>query len=170
MNEAIISGEYVTFKHVKTRKVVVLEIEVSEERFQEVISKLGMPIGGESRHVAVALLDTANVVESSRIKPEQTEGEKLRVRAVMLCEEFEFQEYSRECYFISMEDTIKLSKAKNCSIHDARCMKVIYAECGIKSRSELATNQTAQTKFKELLAKFDSWKLKNQYADNLDRI
>lgn len=61
MEHAIIQGEYVTFKHLKTRKVVVLEIEIAEERFQEVIAILGMPIGGESKPVAVVLLDKDNL-------------------------------------------------------------------------------------------------------------
>ncbi len=30
-NAAIVQGEYITFKHVKTRKVVILEVEVPEE-------------------------------------------------------------------------------------------------------------------------------------------
>ncbi len=91
MNAAAIIGEFTHFKHIKTRKVVVLEVEVPEELFQDVISKLGMPIGGESKPVAVSLLDkqvynTPPVVGKSDIQ--QTEGEKLRTRAVMLCGDF----------------------------------------------------------------------------------
>lgn len=56
-DSAVICGEFAHFRHIKTRKVVVLEIEISEELFQDAISKLGMPIGGESKRVAVALLE-----------------------------------------------------------------------------------------------------------------
>ena len=166
MNEAIISGEYVTFKHVKTRKVVVLEIEVSEERFQEVISKLGMPIGGESKHVAVALLDKSVIRENGIT---QTEGDKLRVRAVMLCKEFAFNIYAGTLYEVTLAN-IELARAKLMAGEHCQSLAAIYYYCNIRSRSELTTNIEAQTKFKELLAKFDSWKLENQYADNLDRI
>lgn len=185
---AIVSGDYTTFKHVKTRKVVVLEIEVPEERFQEVISKLGMPIGGESKPVAVALLDTqiaskpdvvgnSDVQQSdfdgyfhkSKMPPnyggvaplndaQQTEGDKLRVRAVMLCRDLLFQSFLAH-------KTGLVSQAP-----EERARNYILNRCMIISRSELTHNLEAQAKFRELLAKFDSWKLQNQYQDNLNRI
>lgn len=56
-DKAIIKAEFTHFKHLKTRKVVVLECEIPEELFQEAIMTLGMPIGGQSKPVAIALLD-----------------------------------------------------------------------------------------------------------------
>ncbi len=158
MDNAIIQGEYVTFKHVKTRKVVVLEIEINEESFQDVISKLGMPIGGESKPVAVALLDKQlynkpPVVGKSDIQ--QTEGEKLRTRAVLLCDDILFHKY-----LISMEMD---------NVSDKSAREYICNNCHINSRSELATDEAAQRDFKDILNRFDAWKVSNRYANNLSR-
>lgn len=162
-DKAIIEAEFTHFRHIKTRKVVILEMEINEENFQEVISKLGMPIGGESKPVAVALLDTsiANkppIVDNSNIQ--QTEGDKLRTRAVMLCKSFAFQEYIRSLNlgaWVRETDFNEYSKILLCRL------------CNIKSRSELATNLEAQQKFKELDRKFKNWQFENNYADNLHR-
>lgn len=171
---SIVSGEFCTFRHIKTRKAFVIEVEFPEEQGQEVLRVLGMPIGGESKHVAVALLEKSvirengitgqsanNAQSNSSEKPNSSEGEKLRVRAVMLGKDTLFQgwvsEFTRHpnLWFEGTEQGVK---------------SYIYHVCGIKSRSTLAHNETAQTKFKELLAKFDSWKLESQYAENLNRL
>lgn len=160
---AIVSGEYVTFKHIKTRKMVVLEIEVAEENFQDVITKLGMPIGGQSKPVAVALLakpviskmESASNAQCDCNKLAQAEGDKLRVRAVMVAKDKEFQLFSLDAFQPLFSDW------------EANATQIIYNECNIKSRSELAINQEAQNLFKELLTKFDTWKLESQYKDNL---
>ncbi len=175
---AIVSGDYTTFKHVKTRKVVVLEIEISEEKFQEVISKLGMPIGGESKPVAVALLNPVteesvnNAQSNSSEIPNSSEGEKLRVRAVMLCKDADFTYF---CLHVLNPHFLKFMpeaqyKEIMVEVKEEAVKNSMYYYCNIKSRSEFATNEAAQAKFRELLAKFDSWKLENQYADNINRI
>lgn len=155
----VIQGEYITFKHVKTRKVVVLEIEVAEERFQEVIATLGMPIGGESKPVAVALLDKTALSSNGRTAPFEgvnggsspseatNEGDKLRVRAVMLCKEKDFQNFTK-----------------------GQSRSFILATCNIKSRADLVHDEMAQVKFKELLRQFDAWKLENRYPDEIGRM
>lgn len=155
-----IMGSYTTFKHIKTRKVVVLEVEVAEEYFEEVISKLGMPIGGESKPVAVALLSNGiynkpSVVGSSNIQ--QTEGEKLRIRAVLLCRERDFQIF---CESLNRDIIVFNENA-------AREFILIY--CKINSRSDLAKNIEAQVLFKQLLEKYKDWQAENNYADNLNR-
>lgn len=162
MTHAIIKGEYVTFKHIKTRKMVVLEIEVPEENFQEVITKLGMPIGGESKHVAIALIDADDYDESNEVvkeslTTEQSEGDKLRIRAVMLCKEREFQ--------ICCESLDKSRIVFN----ENHARDFICEYCNIKSRSELAHNPYAQMKFRTLEHKFKDWLYENQYTDNLSR-
>jgi len=149
---AVVSGRYVTFKHVKTRKVVVLEIEVLEESFEDVINKLGMPIGGECKPVAVCLLDVQAVKPMIRDK---TEGEKLVVQAVLTCKDPSFQRYIGEAYD-----------------HDEQGAREFILDCcGIKSRSELATNRTAQESFKAIDRDYKSWlnPVDKVYADNLTR-
>lgn len=164
---AIVSGEYVTFKHIKTRKMVVLEIEVPEEMFQDVITKLGMPIGGESKPVAVALLNHTDIHTPVTPKntQEQTEGDKLRVRAVMLCRDDNFVEFCNKHWITPYN-----LRDKNIDEREKIAVWWIYHFCNIESRSELTTNIEAQNKFKELLEKYKTFQLENQYADNLERI
>lgn len=154
MDNAIVQGEFCTFRHIKTRKAFVIEIEFPEEQGQEVLKVLGMPIGGESKPVAIALLNK-EVLKVSNSTDLKTEGEKLRTRAVLLCKDKLFQEYAAILPEYASEYAA-IMHLKN--------------ECDIESRSELAHNIEAQTKFKELLAKYDTWKLENQYKDNLGRI
>jgi len=80
-NPSVVSGEFVTFKHIKTRKAFVIEIEFPEEIGQQVLATLGMPIGGESKTVAVALLQQGVAINCSKkdapMKPSQ--------KAALLC-------------------------------------------------------------------------------------
>lgn len=158
-NKSVVAGEYITFKHVKTRKVVILEVEVPEEHFQHVINTLGMPIGGESKPVAVALLDKQC---AKNAQTEQTEGEKLRTRAILLCQQDDFQSF--------LDTMSDYGLFPGCVGDSETAAKIVRHYCDIQSRSELAMNIKAQIKFKELLSKFDSWKLSNQYADNLSKV
>ena len=158
---AIINGEYVTFKHVKTRKVVVLEIEVAEELFQDVISKLGMPIGGESKPVAVCLLDCykENSIATTKIAPEKSEGEKLMQRACILCGEGSFQNFLVMSGYANQRTTLEATNS-------------LYNICKIKSRAEIVTNLEARELFRELVAEYTEWRkpsVENQYEDNLSR-
>ncbi len=43
-------------------------------------------------------------------------------------------------------------------------------KCGITSRSELSVNITAIAKYNILVDEFETWKLENQYADNIERM
>ncbi len=162
-DEAIIQGEYVTFKHVKTRKVVVLEVEVPEELFQDVISKLGMPIGGEAKPVAVCLLncEAENHIVKPKITTEKSEGEKLRQRACILCGEEGFQEYCAHLDKIAPHFFGPQKKA--------HAREVILRVCNITSRSELTTNKDAQGKFLSLMEQFNNWKRDKEYEDNFSR-
>ena len=162
MENNIISAEFSHFRHIKTRKVVVLECEISEESFQDAISKLGMPIGGESKPVAIALLaadkiPTNKLATNTTPAKEQTEGERLRTRAALLPKELNFTRF-----LVWYDPTLELGEENR--------IDWIRSYCEITSRSELAKNLEAQAKFKELLAKYESWKLENSYKDNLGRV
>ncbi len=164
-DSAIISGEFAHFKHIKTRKVVVLEIEIPEEMFQDAISKLGMPIGGESKPVAVALLNKSDICRHSQVAPspdigisisEKSEGERLRVLAIMRCKDAVFQQFCHELYSFNQNEL------------GAKALITHY--CHINSRSELTTNEEAQRLFYELECKYKDWLFEQQHADNLGRI
>lgn len=157
-----IDGEFTHFRHIKTRKVVILEIEIPEENFTHMMSVLGMPIGGQSKPVAIALLD--NQIYNKPPVPvhpniPQTEGDKLRVRAVMLAKDIQFQKCISSTAFNGV----------SYSYSEAGAVQFIYDQCKIESRSELSNSPEAQAKFKDLLTKYESWQLSQRYADNLNK-
>lgn len=136
-----ICGEYITFKHIKTRKVIVLEIEVPEENFQHVMETLGMPIGGDSKPVAIALLN-------QEPKPQQ-EGRKRSNVAWKYCQNYLFQKYCAESF-------AALSGRREVSEKTAE--DYIYFQCNISSRSHLDTNEEAATKWERIREEFERWK------------
>ncbi len=83
---------------------------------------------------------------------EQTEGEKLRLRAVMLCKDKSFQEYF---VGVTEEDTAR---------------HAVLTLCNIKSRAELAYNIKAQDRFRNMLERYKNWQAEQAYSDNLERI
>ncbi len=94
--------------------------------------------------LAVAPLGTPYEIELTEIdydnpRPEPTEGERIRTRAVLLCREPQFQKWI-------------LSNDDKCVWGDPeQSAKVRLCEwCNIASRAELATNKEAQHKFLEM--------------------
>jgi len=95
---------------------------------------------------------------------EKTTGEKIRIRAVMLCKNVKFQEF---CY--TKKITFQVDP-KN-PYTEGLAKFVICNTCKIYSRSELATSQIAQDKFKLLYKEYQNWEnpVEKQYADILSR-
>lgn len=160
IDNAIVQGEFVTYSHLKTRKTFSIVIEFPEEQALHVLNTLGSPIGGNSKPVAVALLNSEidRVSYSPGETREQTQGEKLRTRAVLLCKDRDFQ------IFLESFDRNIIIFNENA----ARTFLIDY--CNISSRSELTIKIEAQNKFKELLEKYKDWQVEQQYADNLERM
>lgn len=159
-----IKGDYRTHKHIPSRSCYQLIIEVSEEEFPKVCDTLGYPRTGENTYVGIALLDKQiyhkpPVAGKSDIQ--QTEGEKLRTRAGILCGDRQFQEFASG----------NIAREFGTITTDMRqqALDIIYGFCEIESRTELVDNIDAQHNFKMLLKKFDAWKVSQQYADNLSR-
>ena len=150
-----IQSDYRTFKHIPSLKCYQLIMEIPEEEFANVCNVLGYPKTGENTYVGIALLNKAVVKES--LTTEQSEGERLRTRAVLLCDDNQFQQFTK---------TVKWGAYDGTSLFAAYCIRDY---CGIKSRSELAHDENAQCAFRELLHDFDAWKTSQQYADNLSR-
>ncbi len=155
-----ISADYKTNKHIPSRKCYQLILEVAEEEFPNVCNVLGYPKTGENTYVGIALLDKAIVRENRTT--EQSEGERLRTRAVLLCKDAAFQEYI-STFHIKYMDGLKYS------ISEDGAIQAIYDNCDITSRSELSHNRNAQDSFNILLRNFREWKTSQQYADNLSR-
>lgn len=162
-----IQSDYRTFKHIPSRKCYQLIMEVPEEEFANVCNVLGYPRTGENTFVGIALLNHTDIHTPSTPKntQEQTEGERLRTRAIMLCKDDDFTEFCNNLWTIPYN-----LREKNIEQREKIAANWIYKSCNIKSRSELATNTEAQEKFKQLLDKYKTWQIENQYKDHLDRI
>ena len=140
-DNAIIQGEYTTFKHIKTRKAVVLEIEVPEEQFEDVIDKLGMPVGGNSKPVAIALLDESKVTKAPKVESDN----KMVTRAVMICKEVAFQRFAVERVLFGDELT------------EDNAAEYIKNYCKIDSRSKLKDDIDAQRSFADMVLGYKYW-------------
>lgn len=148
-NPSVVSGEFVTFKHVKTRKAFIIEIEFPEEIGQQVLATLGMPIGGESKTVAVALLQHEALPDNNKkaelVRPSQ--------KAALLCKQRAFQEFC----VAGTSETPSEEHAK----------QTLYHICKIKSRAELDTGENQL--FNYFLTGYEKRQLQERYRDNLDR-
>ena len=149
-NPSIVSGEFVTFKHVKTRKAFIIEIEFPEEIGQQVLATLGMPIGGESKTVAVALLQDKVLPDNNK----KTELMKPSQKAALLCKQRAFQEF---CV------------AGTSEVPSEECAKQkLYSICEIKSRAEL--DLCNNPLFDYFITNYEQRQLQERYSDNLSRI
>lgn len=160
-DNAVVQGEYVTYSHIKTRKTFSITVEFPEEQALQVLNTLGAPVGGWSKPVAVCLLDkTVTEKTVSNSTPLESEGDKVRVRAVILCKEESFARFLDATSYNLAE--FNEQAAKECLID----------YCGIFSRSELTTNPEAQKKLKELDRQYKEWlnPVDEQYKDNLERL
>jgi len=100
----------------------------------------------------------ANEVERKGTE-EKSEGDKIRVMAIMLAKDKDFQAFH---YFVV--PTASMSPRT-----ESQCASYIRRKCEIESRSELTTNRDAQGRFLELVDKFNGWKIEQRYGDNLNR-
>ena len=158
MTDAI-RAAYSSFKHVPTRSVLQLVLEVPIEQAEAALDLLGIPQPGTQTWCAIARLNDSAVVTPSPLRPDQalpatdvgpprpeaaaagrpalTPGEKLVQMAGMLCEDIRFQEWLR-------------------AMDADAAATLVRIHCGIASRRELATNEAAQRKFNELVARYKS--------------
>ena len=88
---------------------------------------------------------------------ERSEGDKLRVRAVMLCKDKVFKLFIQNSHHL-----LDIASEDDCRYHTC-------GYCKIKSRSELTTNEEAQKLFKQLHNKFTDWKFEQNHSSNLER-
>lgn len=95
---------------------------------------------------------------------EKTKGEKIRTMAAIACKNVKFQEF---CY--SKKGTFEVDERNPYTEELAKF--VVCNTCKIYSRSELATSQIAQDKFKLLYKEYQDWlnPVEHIYADNLSR-
>lgn len=134
MTAAAFTAEFADFKIIKGRKVVVICLEIPLEQADKALAVLGgIPNPAESRHVAVARLETQPA------KVEKPARERLTSeRAAMLCRDLAFADW--------------LFKRAACDdpkepVFIATVMREVLM---VDSRRELDTNPEARARFESL--------------------
>lgn len=139
MNDAaILSGEFCSFKHIKTRKQFVIEIEFPEEMGQEVLRILGMPIGGQSKPVAIALL-SSQAHNHAPAAVDSNIPQSLTQKAGILCNDPLYWQFRR---------VLDADEAK----------KALCRSCKVTSRKDISRGTFAGDRFLTELNDFSAWK------------
>ncbi len=96
------------------------------------------------------------------MKP-KTDGDRARIRAVMLCKEEKFY-----TFLLNTKAAPTKGAYQN---KEEWCIECLYTKCDISSRSELTYNVEAQKKLKQLERSYQNWLFPAEeiYADNLSR-
>lgn len=157
-DEAIIRGEYVEWKMVKTRKALQLVFEVPLEHQALVQAALGTPMPDQSNPVAICRLVEGvrenNVVqlEDHRQAPEEdddfTPPRPLSQIAAILCNNAVFQKFIQE-----------ESEGWDHRPTSDEATNWLRAVCGIESRKELNTNEVAAARFRKIRGQYEAWRL-----------
>ncbi len=133
-----IRGTYADFKLIKTRGVVQFVVEIPIENVDEVIALFGMPQYGAEQWVAVAPLkpeaEPATPTARQDAYQDKSPGEQAVARAAILCGEVAFQTWLCGNNHSGEDFTIG----------------VLRTRCGIKSRSEIATDEFALLTFQNM--------------------
>lgn len=147
---AVIRGAFSDWRPVKSRSVLQLVIEVPIEQTQEVLDRLGVPLPGVEKWVAVALLKSdAEPVEQpkpSTVVPIKAKREwhdmKPSQQAGMLCADPLFLRYIIEQHG---------DNATNAA-------QWVRYSCVVDSRKDLDTNERAARAWHAIAADFFRWK------------
>lgn len=155
-DEAIIRGEYVEWKMVKTRKALQLVFEVPLEHQALVQAALGTPMPDQSNPVAICRLiedvRESKVVQLEDHRPveddEEPKSRPLSQVAAILCNSGAFQCFiQEESYGWDHRPT---------SDEAADWLRSV---CGIASRTELNTNDDAAARFRKIRGQYEAWRL-----------
>lgn len=138
---AIIRATYETYRHVPSRKVVQIVLEVPAEGQAELFNAIGYPNPAESVWVAVALLRNPN---NPRAEPETAQIEaprrakSLAQIAGILCNEGAFRKFIRV-------ETVD------------QAADYLRAHCGVSSRANIDGNPDATAAFNALKGEYELW-------------
>lgn len=144
----VIAGTYSEFRHVKTRSVLQIIVEVPMERAKEALDLLGVPQTGSESWVALAPLAFNPYIrteDGSRELPlGDEEGTKAVQNAVLRCKEPGFQnwlmaKHGRPPQGGWPEDTV---------------IEELRKRLGIESRREIGTDRRAREAWKALIGSY----------------
>jgi hypothetical protein len=158
----VILGTYADLKIIKTRSVVQIVVEVPLERGKEVTDLLGLPQPNAEIPVVLARMDAekikpSNVVQIEDHRPPEDmplddEPHKpprpLSQIAGMFCSNVLFQKFIEE-----------ESEGWNHRPTTDEAAEWLRHACGIKSRTELNTNEAAAARFHKIRVQYHAWQL-----------
>lgn len=144
MTPAAFSGTYSDLRFVKSRKVAQVVIEMPIEDANRFLSAFGAPDPAREVWCAIARLNHAPIKdEEATIQPEKSrqQWDNLRpsARAAILCGETAFAVFLK------------------CKTKEEAADK-LRKHCGVKSRSEFNTDETARMKFEFVEREFQRWR------------
>lgn len=148
MNKAAITADFSDLRTVKTRKVVQLIFEISAENAKHALDVLGFPSSDRPIPVAIAKL----MPEAKRENPDAkaryasaSDPERAVARAGMLSSDRAFQEWMHRS---------EGPQPPSFPSTEAGAAAFIRKECGVVSRSEIATSTDALGRFLALETEF----------------
>lgn len=139
---AIIAATYETYRHVPSRKVVQIVLEVPAEGQEALFATIGYPKSNESVWVAVCLLREPSQAEPPAIEhqpePPLRKPAKLAQLAGIMCNEGAF---------------LRFSGSKDA----AEAANWLRGHCNVTSRADLDTNEDAAIIFRRIRGEYDFW-------------
>lgn len=190
----IIQADYANWRTVAGRKVLQLVFEVPIEQTADVLKKLGVPMPGESRWCAIALLENGKPANESAAgklsetpRPskntekliDQTEKEPSPASAITAAAgTSEISSRERKPFAslpLSQQAAIRCGDEQfrwflmdaypgACAQH-SESAHVVRQICGVGSRSAIQPGTAAELLWETLEVKYQSWLTDRQYAD-----
>lgn len=154
---AIFDGSYADYKHIKTRKVLQIIVEIPAERAKAFFDMFGVPTGADEIPVAIAKMNM-NLADASTREDEgeafpagqvNTSAAKskremtLAERIGMICQNTNF------CQFV-------VAELQGCDLWD-EVPNFVRSYCGVKSRSDILYDTPEAEKWKTLYTEFEEW-------------
>lgn len=157
--DAVLSGSYAGFRLVKTRRVVVVEVEVPIEALQRVLDVLGTPDPASETPVAIARLQETAAPPSSQAaegasRPPSSKPDGGAARPRTWIDLTRAQQAGIRCgeerffAFLRHKDLMKLQKAE----HDPA--EFVRQHCGVSTRAHLDTDSIAAAMWDTLDAEY----------------
>lgn len=177
----VVQADFANWRPVAGRKVLQLVFEVPIEQTEQIMTMLGVPMPGESKWCAIALLDKAPKerdsvaqLDRARAAEEPIEGAgsnpagvakphrpfnslPLSQQAGIRCNDKQFQEYMCHEFW-----NTQVSEAD-----EPYTTHLVKEHLGISSRAELETNDIAAAKWRKLEGDYQAYVTDIMYAGQI---
>ncbi|MGH2358943.1 MAG: hypothetical protein ACRDGM_00130 [bacterium] len=139
---AMINATFSDFKLIRTRSVAQLVFELPIEQADAALVALGgVPQPAEERWVTINL---ARARQRTTKPSLLSDSEKARTRCVLLCKEHAFQAW---IFVRALEENRQIGEATG---REAECARLVRDMLGVASRAEIAHDDAARAKFRQL--------------------